>query len=239
MGAGQNAMLQISAYRLNAGAAILGAIGLFGGTLLHPMHADPNVPTAAFAEYASDNVWVFSHFLQFIGMLLMVWVLVWLSKRLSSVWAVWGATLAMASLGLAGALQAVDGVALKMMVNQWAVAVGPEKQMLFYATLDVRQIEIGLASLVSFGLGLTVILYSLAFSVERIFARWLNWLALVGGGATLVASGMMAVSGFSAEVMNVNMPASLALLVWMLAIGVGLWSQASVAKINKSALNFQ
>ena len=49
-----------------------GALLLFAGTYLHPMSADPNVPLAAFMEYAADQHWVSSHLMQFSGIALMV-----------------------------------------------------------------------------------------------------------------------------------------------------------------------
>jgi hypothetical protein len=39
-------------YRFIGTLALFGAALLTGGTVLHPAHADPGSPTAAFAEYA-------------------------------------------------------------------------------------------------------------------------------------------------------------------------------------------
>ena len=47
------------------------------------------------------------------------------------------------------ALKAVDGVALKVMVDAWAVAPAAQKEAAFYAAFAVRQVEIGLASVLS------------------------------------------------------------------------------------------
>ena len=49
------------------------------------------------------------------------------------------------SLALAAALQAVDGIALKSMVDAWAAAPASEKRVVFHAAFAVRQLEIGLA----------------------------------------------------------------------------------------------
>jgi hypothetical protein len=46
---------------LGAVAAIVGPLLLFVFTLLHPLRADPNDAPAAFAEYAADSFWVWSH----------------------------------------------------------------------------------------------------------------------------------------------------------------------------------
>ncbi|MGH2372348.1 MAG: hypothetical protein ACRDIC_02565 [bacterium] len=138
-------------YKTGAIAAIAGALLLLVGTFLHPLGADPNDPVAAFTEYAADRFWVASHLMQLIGVILMVFALVVLSRVMSSgddsLWPHIGVVGAGASLAVAAALQAVDGVALKVMVDSWAAAPAAEKDVLFYATFGVRQIEIGLAGI--------------------------------------------------------------------------------------------
>ena len=65
---------------------------------------------------------------------------------------------AIASLTLTAVLQAVDGIALKAMVDAWAGAESSEKAGLFHAAFGVRQVEVGLASVMSMFFGLTVTL---------------------------------------------------------------------------------
>lgn len=102
-------------------AAISGAILLFAGTCLHPMQADPNVALAAFTEYAVDRPWVASHLMQLSGVALMVTALVLLSRKMAGgtadAAAFLGSAGAIASLAVASALQAVDGVALRPDLN--------------------------------------------------------------------------------------------------------------------------
>ena len=138
-------------YKICAVAAIAGALTLFIGTFLHPSNADPNDPLAAFTEYAANRPWIASHLLQLFGIILIVAALVLLSKMMSNGGGASGAYLgvvgAVSSLSVAGATQAVDGIALKRMVDSWAAASAADKEMLFLATFAVRQIEIGLASI--------------------------------------------------------------------------------------------
>jgi hypothetical protein len=54
--------------RLGAVAAVVGALVLFASTRLHPSDADPGHAPAAFAEYATDTLWVWSHLGQFAGL---------------------------------------------------------------------------------------------------------------------------------------------------------------------------
>jgi hypothetical protein len=211
-------------------AAISGALLLLTGTYLHPMSADPNVPVDAFLEYAADHKWVASHLMQLSGIALMVAALALLSKRLAGgpadAEAILGAVGAAASLAVAAALQAVDGVALKVMVDGWAAAQGREKEVLFQAAFAVRQIEVGFASMTSLLLGLTVLVYGLALLKVPRFPKWLGSLALVGGVPTAVAGIVIAYSGFSSSEMALSMPSNLLLLCWMIALGVYMWRES-------------
>jgi hypothetical protein len=226
-------------HKLGAVAAIAGALSLFVGTLLHPLNADPNDPLAAFAEYAADRPWVASHLMQLIGVLLMVFALVLLSRLMAgghgSGWAHIGVVGAGASLAVAAALQAVDGVALKVMVDRWAAASATEKGMLFYAAFGVRQIEVGLASILSLLLGITVTIYGAALVLDHNFPRWLGWLAIVGGIPTALAGILMAYTGLSGVAMVINMSASAVLLVWIIAVGIWMWRLAPTQDPDMSA----
>ena len=121
------------------------------------------------------------------------------------------------------ALQAVDGIALKFMVDAWAAAPAAQKEGLFHAAFAVRQIEIGLASMASLSLGLTATLYGVALLVDRTHPRWVGELAMVGGVPTMMAGVVIASTGFSALAMAINMPANALLLVWMLVLGGCMW----------------
>jgi hypothetical protein len=208
-------------------AAISGALFLFIGTFLHPMEADPNVPLTAFTEYAADRNWIVSHLMQLTGMALMVAALVLLSQRMAAGQAkavgILGEIGAIVGLAVAAALQAVDGIALKAMVNAWSTAPESKKEMLFYAAFAVRQIEIGLASIMSLLLGITVAIYGIALSIDRSFPQWLGYLAIAGGIPTAIAGLIIAYTGFSGLSMAINMPSSCLLLVWMIAPGVYVW----------------
>jgi hypothetical protein len=218
--------------RAGAVCAIAGSVSLFVGTYLHPMSADPNDALAAFTEYAADRLWVASHLTQLAGVALMVAALLLLTRQLAAgraaAWARIAAGAAIASLAVAAALQAVDGVALKAMVNAWAAAPPAEKDGIFHAAFAVRQVEIGLACMVSLALGLTSVLSGVALLIDRTYPRWVGWLAVVGGVPTMVAGVVIAYTGFSELAMDINMPANSVLLVWMLALGAYMWRPRAV-----------
>jgi len=189
--------------------------------------ADPNDAVAAFSEYAADQSWVLSHLTQLLGVSLIVCALIQLSHLLASGAArslAWiGAAGAIASLAAAAALQAVDGIALKNVVDAWAAAAEPDRTALFYTAYGVRQIEVGLASITSLLLGLTMCVYGVAMISDHSFAKWLGWLPIIGGIPTAIAGLVIAYTGFSGLAMSINMPANSLLLVWMIALGVMFW----------------
>jgi hypothetical protein len=216
--------------RVGGAAAVGGAVALVIGTLLHPLGADPNNPTEAFAEYAADRMWVASHLLQFLGVAGLGAALVALAGIMdtgrASAWARIGAFGAAAGVATAAALQAVDGVALKVMVDRWAGATGDARALAFEGALAVRQIEVGLASLLSVLFGLTMLAFSVALLFSRRFGAWLGWLGVVGGSGTLVAGVAQAHAGFSPVAMTISMAASSVLILWALAVGIAMWRLA-------------
>ena len=213
--------------RIGATCAFVGSVLLFLGTYLHPSKADPNDAVAAFTEYAADQLWIASHLMQLAGVALMVAALLFLARQLESVsgaaWARIAAAGAIASLAVAAVLQSVDGIALKVMVDAWAVAPASQKEGAFHAAFAVRQVEIGLASMLSLLFGLTVTVYGVALLVDHTYPKWVGGLAIVGGVPTTVAAVVMAYTGFSRLAMAINMSASSILLVWMLTLGVLMW----------------
>jgi hypothetical protein len=226
-------MFHRSESRTGATCAVVGTVLLFVGTYLHPMTADPNEVVAAFTEYAADRLWVASHLTQLAGVALMVAALLFLARQLEAAsgtgWPRLAAAGAIASLAAATALQAVDGIALKAMVDTWASAPTTQKEAAFYATFAVRQVEIGLASTGSVLFGLTVTTYGVALLRDRTYPKWVAGLAIVGGVPTTIAGVVMAYTGFSELTMAISMPAGSLLLVWMLTVGVFMWLRGEVS----------
>jgi len=221
-----------NASKAGATCAITGAALLFVGTYLHPMKANPNEPVAAFTEYAADEFWVASHLMQLAGVASTVAALLLLTTVLEARRgpgiALVAAGGAIASLALAAALQAVDGISLKNMVDAWAAATASQKGEVFHAAFAVRQIEVGLASMLSLSFGLTATLYGVALIGARVYPKWFAALAMASGVPMIASGVVMAYSGFSGPSMAINMSASAILLVWMLTLGVLMWRQDGV-----------
>jgi hypothetical protein len=224
--------------RVAATCAIAGSALLFVGTYLHPQGADPNEAVAAFTEYAADRLWVATHLTQLAGIALMVAALLSLARELESAsdtgWPRLAAGGAIVSLAVTAALQAVDGIALKAMVDAWAAAPAAQKEAAFHAAFAVRQVEIGLASVLSLLLGLTVTVYGVALLVGRPYPKWMGGLAIAGGVPTAAAGVVMAHAGFSGLAMVVNMSAGSLLLVWMVMLGAFMWRRGGARPVLPS-----
>ena len=205
-------------------AAISGALLVLFGTWLHPMEADPNIALEAFAEYAADEHWVASHLIVLFGFILITAAFVLLSRGMAAgpgaAWAALGLAGAVASLAVLAALQAVDGIALKVMVDSWAAAAEPERTALFQAAFAVRQVEIALASIGLLLFGLTVAMYGTALLVDRRFPRSIGAFALAAVVPATAAALVLAYTGFSGLFMAISMPSSFLLLSWVTALGI-------------------
>ncbi len=221
---------QQSLARPGAVAAFVGTVVFLVSTLLHPLGADPNDPVAAFAEYAADPFWVWSHLGQFLGVAMLGVALVALAGTLEP-----GPAAAWGRVGVAGtaafvaggaALQAVDGVALKVMVDRWAAATGQAQEQAFEAAFAVRQVEIGLASLFSIVAGLTLLAFGVALIRSARYPAWLGWLGLLPGLGLLVAGAAQASTGFSGMAMTLSMAVSAVLLFWVILVAVLMWRLA-------------
>lgn len=216
--------------RLGSIAAVAGAILLFVSTLLHPLDSDPNNPPAAFAEYATDSLWVWSHLGQFLGVALLGIALVALATTFkpgrAAAWGHVGQVGAAAIIAVAAALQAVDGVALKVMVDRWAASTGEARVFAFEAAFAVRQIEIGLASLLSLLSGLTLIVFGVSLVLSPRYPLWMGWLGLLGGLGLVATGAAQASTGFSDLAMTLSMLASSVFLIWAMLVGILMWRLA-------------
>lgn len=217
--------------RTGAVSGIVGSAVLVAATALHPLPADPGDALAAFSEYAADPGWVTTHLGQFFGILLMVAGLTGLAHTLKEGPRSWLARLgqyaAVASLAATAALQAVDGIALKAMVDAWAAAPAPEKAVAFHVALAVRWIEVGLASLMATLFGVTASLYGLAILSGDSYPSWTGWVALIAGTGTLAGGLVTAHTGFSQAAMTLAMPFNLLIVAWLIVVSALMWRRSA------------
>jgi hypothetical protein len=146
----------------------------------------------------------------------------------AAAWGRFGTAGAVASVAVAAALQAVDGVALKVVVDRWAAAEGEARALAFEAAYAVRQIEIGLASLLSLLSGLTLVAFGFALLPSARYPDWLGALGLLAGAGLLAGGVAQAHAGFSGAAMMLSMLASSVLLVWAVIAGIFMWRAATL-----------
>src|SRR5262249_51485479 len=121
--------------------------------------------------------------------------------------------------------QAVDGVALKVMVDGWTNAGPDQKQSSYLAAVAVRQIEIGTASSVAMLFGAAVVLLAIAVVGSGKYPAWLGWFGVAAGTGTGAGGVLIAFTGFSTVEMSVAMPSNLLLVVWLSLIAAVMWRQ--------------
>jgi uncharacterized membrane protein (DUF2068 family) len=216
--------------RLTVPLLVFGVVALVLGTALHPAHEDPNDAVKAFAEYATDRNWLASHLIQLAGVTAMLLgMLAVLAQNSASRnggragFPLSQTALVAAGIALSATLQAVDGVALKLMLDRWAAAGGAEKDLLFSASLAIRFVEIGLAAMVSLVTGLAVIAVSFSLWSLKVGGNIVGLLGMAGGLGLTASSIAMGVGGFSGAAMMINMPASVLLMIWVAAHAVIHW----------------
>ena len=146
-----------------------------------------------------------------------------------------GVFVGVAALATTAVLQAVDGVALKVLVDAWASAAEEHKQSAFQAALAARQIEVGVASFVALLFGTVFIFFGIAMALSNGYPRWLGWVGALGGFGTMAGGLLVAFTGFSATAMNVVMPFNLIVVIWMVSMGVLMWRRASQFEVELAA----
>ena len=216
--------------RIGPACAFIGAVLLGIGTSMHPMQADPTNALAAFTEYAADTRWVIGHLVQFAGAALLLGFLLILSRQLRATSGMRQVATggAIASLAVVAVLQAVDGVALKNMVDAWAAAADAEKASLFAGALAVRQIEIGLAALLCIVFGATCMLFGLLIHGDGRYPRWIGGAAFAGGAGFAAGGVTIARGGFTDVAMNIQMPASLMVLAFVTGVAAIHWRRGQL-----------
>jgi hypothetical protein len=225
--------------RIGAAAILVGAALLIVATLLHPLGADPGDAPAAFAEYAADPHYVWSHLGQFAGLFGLGAGLVALAGTFqpgrAAAWARIGAAGAVASIAVAAVLQAVDGVALKVAVDRWAASEGEARRLAYEAAHALRWIEIGVAGFLGILSGLTLIAFGLAILSGAQYPAWLGVVGLLDGLGMAAAGAAQAPTGFSGAAMALSMVASSAFLLWAILVGTLMWRWAIRLRDDRDA----
>jgi hypothetical protein len=180
---------------------------LVGGFLLtvlatheHPAGDDDN-HLVIFTKYAGSHFWVAVHLVQFAGVLIALGGFLVLYRVLQvrgeiPVLAGFALGAAIASAATWAVLQAVDGVALKQAVDAWTAASGPQKAVRFADAETVRWTEWGINCYFRVLFGLTMVLFGAGIARTGIVARWLGWIAVLGGALYMATGIAVGYAGF-------------------------------------------
>jgi hypothetical protein len=151
--------------------------------LLHPSGEEDD-HAAIFTEYAESDVWVFTHFLEFVLVLVAFSGLLVLCRVLrpeTPSLALLAAVAIIVTSATWAALQGVDGITLKQSVDAWAAASGTEEATRFADAETVRWIEWGLQSYFRVMLGVAFLSLGAAAVVSRLVPTWLGVLLVLAG----------------------------------------------------------
>ena len=151
--------------------------------LLHPSGAEDD-HEAIFTEYAASDVWVATHFAEFVLVLVAfagLLVLCSALRRETPYLALLAAGAITVTAATCAALQGVDGVTLKQSVDAWSAASRTEEATRFADAEIVRWIEWGLQSYLRVLLGIAFLLLGAAAVVSRLVPTWLGVLLVIGG----------------------------------------------------------
>ena len=221
-----------SSLRLPATLLLTGQLLYIVVTFLHT-GGEANDHHDVFAEYADSGSWTLVHVGQFAGMATFLAGLLALFCALDGparVTARFGAAAATATLALYGALQAVDGVALKQAVTAWASAPEAEKAARFASAEAIRWLEWGLRSYQNFALGLALLLFAAATARAAWIQRPIAPLMALAGLTYLMQGWVVGSDGFS-HTESLAILAGYALdLAWMIWLAVAAWRKPAPSR---------
>ena len=222
-------MVKQTLLRIGAVSAPFGVITLFVADAFHGGH-DPADLEAVLPEYAANANWEVLHIGQFLGYVLVLVGLVALHRSIAE-----GRGAALAGLGYVTAVvataiyaanQAVDGVAVKFVADEWVSAPAEEKADALRVAEAVRHIEIGLTSFAEVTWGAALLLYGVTITLSDAYPGWLGWAAVAVGIGWIVLGLLVAHNGFTQVAVTLNMLVSVLLGLWLLVLAVFLWRKA-------------
>jgi hypothetical protein len=221
-------MVDRSSLRLSATLVVIGEV-LFAIVTLFHADGEANNHPVVFAEYASSASWIPVHLLQFVFMAVLLVGLLVLPFALNVRSGVlewvgrFAAALAVAALALYGALQAVDGIALKHAVVAWVNAPEAEKATRFASAETVRWLEWGMNGYQLFTFALALILLATVIVGTARVPRAIGYLMGLAAIPMLVQSWVVGNEGFAIPLLagtlsTVALPLMLVWSIWLLIV---------------------
>jgi hypothetical protein len=212
-------------FKIGGGAAILGSLFAGIGNILHPVTPRDD-PVGVAKVIAQSEQWTLIHLIIILGTILMLGGLIAVRHAIED-----GLPEALARLGVYAGTVGVtigmitvilDGVAAKVLADQWAVVTESEKSIALHLVSTNETINFALAGLfnISFA-GVPFILLGLAVALSHTFPRWLGWIAVVAGIGSIGAGLIQAFTGKPTNaslILTIIGPTVISL--WLLVMGI-------------------
>jgi hypothetical protein len=234
----QPASVERWVYRLGGICAISGAILGGVGNLVHPVTPEHD-PLGAARVIADSGIWTPVHLAIVLGIFLMLGGLVAIYHSIGG-----GLPGALARFGLfaavAGAtigliLVILDGVAARQLAQEWASAAPGEKATALGLVHLNETLNFALASLFNFVFAAgTFILFGLAVALSHVYPRWLGWVVVVAGVASIGAGLIQALVGeptTASRILTIFGPTVITL--WLLIMGILLLRNERAVPLRK------
>jgi len=211
--------------RLGSAGAIIGSLAAGVGNLLHPVTplVDPQGVARVIAE---SDLWTAIHLVIVFGIILMLGGLVALEHSirggLAGALARFGLVAGVAGIAVGLILVILDGVAAKQLAEAWATAPADEQAAALRVVLANETGNFALASLFNFLFaGATFILFGLAVAFSDAYPRWLGWVAVAAGVASLGAGLIQALVGAPTPASRfLTIVGPTVITLWLLVIGI-------------------
>jgi Domain of unknown function (DUF4386) len=224
-------------FRIGGTSAIIGAILGGIGNLVHPVTPEDD-PVGVARVIADSDIWVPVHLAIVIGIVLMLGglIAIYHSIRggLPGALARFGLFAAVAGATIGMVLVILDGVAARQLAQEWASAAPGEKATALGLVHVNETINFALASLFNLVFAAaTFILFGLAVALSNVYPRWLGWVAVVAGvasiGAGLIQASVGEPTGAS-RALTIFGPTVITL--WLLVVGILLVRKAREVTIR-------
>jgi hypothetical protein len=213
--------------RIGAVSSVLGLVLSIVAVAFHGGGGQPDNLRVALPHYAANDLWELVHLGQFVADVLLLVGFIALYRSItdgvSATLARLGIIVAVVAEGIYAVNQAVDGVAMKFVAQQWMSAPLAEQADAFRVAEAVRHIEIGTSSLWMLSSGIVLLLFGLAMALGRAYPRPLGWAALALGTIEVAYAVDLARNGFAGSLLGM---ATLLMAPWTVALAVNLWRKA-------------
>jgi hypothetical protein len=210
--------------KIGGWCAVAGSLLAGVGNLVHPV-TPMNDPVGVARVIADSGGWVPVHLAIVVGILLMLGGLVALDHSIgggiAGTLARFGLWAAVGGVTIGLVLVILDGVAARQLAQEWAAAP-PGEQAAALGLVHVNEtINFALASLFNLVFaGVTFILFGLAVALSDLHPRWLGWVVVVAGVASIVAGLVQAFTGEPTEASRgLTIFGPTVITLWLMAIG--------------------